>query len=93
MCLIPVFSVSVTREWLHKWLETVPVNKINFFGGDSMFPEGAYGHARMARQIVSEVLGAKVSSGYLSSDEALIIARKILRENAVELYDLGRFLR
>jgi uncharacterized protein len=93
MCLMPVFSVSVTREWLHKWLETVPVNKINFFGGDSMFLEGIYGHAVMARQIVSEVLSEKVTGGYLSLDEALYIARRILRENAIDLYGLQGFLR
>ena len=92
MCLMPVFSMSVTREWLHKWLETLPVNKINFFGGDCLFPEGAYGHSVMARRVVTEVLTEKVEEGYLSTDEALSIARRILRENAIELYRLQRFL-
>jgi hypothetical protein len=90
---MPVFSMSVTREWLHKWIETLPVNKINFFGGDCLFLEGTYGHAVMARQIVSEVLSEKVERGYLSLDEALYIARRILRENAIDLYGLQRFLR
>jgi len=93
MCLMPVFSMSVTREWLHKWIETLPLNKINFFGGDCLFLEGTYGHAVMARQIVSEVLSEKVERGYLSLDEALYIARRILRENAIDLYGLQRFLR
>ena len=92
MCLMPVFSMSVTREWLHKWLETVPVNKINLFGGDSMFLEGTYGHAVMARKIAVDVLAEKVEQGYLSTDEAIQIARRILRENAIELYGLQRFL-
>ncbi|HUU29132.1 MAG TPA: amidohydrolase family protein [archaeon] len=92
MCLMPVFSMSVTKEWLHKWLETLPVNKINVFGGDCLFPEGTYGHSVMARQLVAETLTEKVEAGYLSMDEALSIARRILRENAIELYGLERFL-
>ena len=92
MCLMPVFSMSVTREWLHKWLETIPVNKINLFGGDSMFLEGSYGHAVIARRIVTEVLTEKVEQGYISTDEAEEIAGRIMRENAIELYNLHRFL-
>ena len=93
MCLMPVFSVSVTREWLNKWIETLPVTKINFFGGDCLFLEGSYGHAVMARRVVSEVLCEKIESGYLSEDEARHIAVRILRDNAIELYGLQRFLR
>jgi predicted TIM-barrel fold metal-dependent hydrolase len=93
MCLMPVLSMRVTREWLHKWLELLPVNKINLFGGDSMFLEGTYGHAVMARRIATEVLTEKVEEGYLSSEEAIHIARRILRENAIELYGLERFLK
>jgi len=92
MCLMPVFSMSATREWLNRWLETVPVTKINVFGGDSMFLEGAYGHSVMARRIVAEVLTDKVEEGYLIEDEAVKIARMILRENAIEIYGLRRFL-
>ncbi|MBW7996480.1 MAG: amidohydrolase family protein [Candidatus Glassbacteria bacterium] len=93
MCQMPVFSMSVTREWLHKWLETVPVTKINLFGGDSMFLEGSYGHSVIARRVAAEVLTEKVEEGYLSTNEAIHISRRILRENAIELYELERFLR
>lgn len=92
MCLMPVLSMSATREWLHKWLELLPLNKINLFGGDSMFLEGSYGHAVMTRRIASEVLTEKVEQGLFSLDEAVFIARRILRENAIELYGLKRFL-
>ena len=92
MCLMPVFSMSVAREWLHKWLETLPVNKINVFGGDCMFLEGTYGHSVMARRLVTETLAGKVAAGDLSVEDALKIARMILRENAVKLYRLERFL-
>ena len=47
----------------------------------------------MARRVVSEVLCEKIESGYLSEDEARHIAVRILRDNAIELYGLQRFLR
>ncbi|MFH1071196.1 MAG: amidohydrolase family protein [Candidatus Glassbacteria bacterium] len=93
MCLMPVFSLSVAEEWLNNWIETLPVTKINLFGGDCMFLEGSYGHAVMTRRVVTDVLSRKVESGYLSPEEALYIAGRILRENAIELYGLQRFLK
>jgi len=92
MCLMPVFSMSVAKEWLHKWLETLPVSKINVFGGDCMFLEGAYGHSVMARGLVAETMAEKVIAGTLSVEEAIKIAKMILRENAIKLYALERFL-
>jgi len=92
MTWLPIISPTEAREWLGKWIETVPVNKINVFGGDYLFPEGAYGHSVLARQIVTEALAAKVEAGYLTESEAVWIARRILRENAIELFGLKRFL-
>ena len=58
-----------------------------------MFLEGSYGPAVMARRVVSEVLCEKIESGCLSESETRNIALRILRENAIELYSLQRFLR
>ncbi|MBN2289988.1 MAG: amidohydrolase [Candidatus Glassbacteria bacterium] len=91
-CWLPVISPTAARLWLHQWLETVPANKIMAFGGDYLFPEGAYGHSRVARQVVAETLAEKVESGYLSMAEAEQIARMLLRENAIRLFRLERFL-
>ncbi|HUU29849.1 MAG TPA: amidohydrolase family protein [archaeon] len=92
MCWLPIISPTVTKEWLHKWLETVPVNKIMAFGGDYQFPEGTYAHSVIARQVVAETLAEKVEAGYLTEEEAVWIARRLLRENAIELFRLERFL-
>ena len=45
---------------LHEWLETIPASKILGFGGDYIIPEGSYGHAVMARQVVTQVLCDKI---------------------------------
>lgn len=85
---LPIISPEVARRLLHELIETVPGNKIMAFGGDSMTVEMAYGHAVMARQVVARVLSEKVDEGYLSEDEAAVLARRMLRDNPASLYKL-----
>lgn len=88
MCWLHVISPWVARQTLHEWIETVPSNKIFGFGGDYIFVEGAYAHAQMARADVAQVLVEKVEASYLTEDEAVGLARKILRENAKMFFGL-----
>ncbi len=88
MCWTPVISPAYSIRYLDEWLETVPANKIMAFGGDYRIVELAYAHSVFARQIVSKVLIDKVRSGYFSEKEALIVAKKILRDNAMEIFKL-----
>jgi predicted TIM-barrel fold metal-dependent hydrolase len=90
MCWMHIISPSSSKRWLEEWLETVPSNKILAFGGDFIIVEGAYGHAKMARENVAEVLAKKVDEGYFSEDEATVIAKRILRDNALELFGLKK---
>lgn len=83
-----VISPAYSIRYLDEWLETVPANKIMAFGGDYSVVELAYAHSVFARRIVSKVLIGKVGSGYMSEDEAKYIAKKILRENALEIFKL-----
>ena len=84
-----IISPEMGRRLLHELIETVPGSKIMAFGGDSMTVEMAYGHARMARQVVARVLSEKVDEGYLSEDEAIRLARRMLRDNPASLYKLS----
>ena len=84
-----IISESVTKRYLHEWIETVPSNKIFGFGGDYIFIEGAYGHSVMARTLIAEVLTEKVQSGYFTIPEALKFAYKILRKNALDIFNLN----
>lgn len=85
---LPIISPEMARRLLHELIETVPGNKIMAFGGDSMTVEMAYGHAVMARQVVARVLSEKVDEGYLGEDEAIALARRMLRDNPASLYKL-----
>jgi predicted TIM-barrel fold metal-dependent hydrolase len=88
LCWLHIISPTAGARMLHEAIETVPANKIFAFGGDFIIPEGAYGHSVLARQVVSRVLTEKVEEGYLSDEEALHLARLILRENPASLYRL-----
>lgn len=41
-----------------------------------------------ARDVITDVLAEKVSRNYFDEDDAIEVALKILRENAIELCDL-----
>ena len=88
MCWMYIISPSYSKRYLHEWLETVPANKIMAFGGDYSVVECIYGHVVMARQIVSDVLIDKVASQYMTEDEARHVAKRLLRENALEVFKL-----
>lgn len=81
-----LISPYVAREALSEWIDTVPSNKILGFGGDYVFVEGSYGHSIIARQNVSRILIQKVENGDLKLEYAKSLAKKILRENAINLF-------
>ena len=83
-----LISPSYTEQYLQQYMETVPANKIMAFGGDSQTVEGAYGASVLARNCVAASLIGRIKSGYLTEAEAIVIAGKILRENAIKIYNL-----
>lgn len=88
MCWSAVISPSYSERYLHEWIETVPSNKIMAFGGDYHNVESTFAHSLIARGIVSKVLIEKVGSGYLTEAEALEIAKRILHDNAIDLFKI-----
>ena len=88
LCWMHIISPRVARDYLSEYIETVPTNKITGFGGDYRFVEGAAIHAEMARQNVAWVLAEKLLNGYLNEDQAVELAEKILRRNAISIYRL-----
>jgi|GEM_PF-34927 len=86
MCWSHIISPSYSEQFLNEWLETVPANKIMAFGGDYGIVEGTYAHSVIARQVVAKVLIEKVRTGYMLGDEAISVANRILRDNALEVF-------
>jgi uncharacterized protein len=88
MCWLHIISPQAARAYLAEWIDAVPANKIMAFGGDYTYVEGAYAHAEMARENVAAVLAEKVLSGYMTEADAIGLARRILRNNAIAIYRL-----
>jgi len=86
-------SPHALAETLRVWLESQPQKLL--YGTDSGPAEGNYTWEetlwvanRRARAALTAALDAMVADGELSRDEALSIARGVLRENAIKLYGL-----
>jgi predicted TIM-barrel fold metal-dependent hydrolase len=86
LCWLHIISPFKARQTLSEWLDTIPSNKILGFGGDYRFIEGVYGHAVIARENIARVLTEKVEEGNYGKDEAVQLARKLLRGNAHDLF-------
>ena len=69
-------------------LDCIPANKIHGFGGDYFFVEGVYGHAEMTRREITRVLCEKVEEGRFTEEDALRVGTMLLRDNAIENFDL-----
>lgn len=76
------------RRYLSDMLETIPVNKIHGFGGDSIFVESSYGQSVMARREIARVLTKKVEEGKFKEEYAVWVAQRILRENGLENFNI-----
>jgi hypothetical protein len=91
LCWLPQISQTVAKQVLEECLDAVPYNKI-FWGGDEVYIEGAVGALELAKEIVAEVLIARVKRGSLTVDTALLIADHIFRNNAIQLLGLKEIL-
>jgi len=86
MTWLNVISPKSAQLALSKWIDLLPINKIIAFGGDERRVEVSYGNSVIARETIARVLWEKVVSGDLLSKRVSLIAQKLLRENAYELY-------
>ncbi|HNQ34995.1 MAG TPA: amidohydrolase family protein [bacterium] len=87
---IYLVSPAASRQVLSEWLDLVPIHRLIGFGSDVHFPELIWGHLEMARDCVAEVLTDKVTQDYWSEGLARDAARKLFRENGLELYALKK---
>lgn len=88
MCWAHIISPVASRNILSEWLEFLPYNKINGFGGDYCFVDGIYGHQHIARRNIAEVLSEKVERGLFSVSKACEIGKAILYDNPARLFGI-----
>ncbi len=88
-CWVNSISPHVARQLLAEAIECVPINKIFAHGGDVGRPEIAVGMAMQSRENVALVLAEKVELGIFPLEEAKEYAERVLRTNALEMWNMG----
>ena len=88
-CWLPRVSPSAYRAALTSWIETVPLNKIFAWGGDSGILEVSYGSLALAKDLIADVLADLVERGYFDPDLARHVARRILHDNGMDFWRTG----
>ena len=84
-----LLSPSHFRRVLHEAIEVLPDESRLMLGGDNWHVEETYGALRLARRLLGEVLEEKVAAGYFGPSDAARLARRILRENALQFFRLS----
>jgi predicted TIM-barrel fold metal-dependent hydrolase len=82
-----LFSPSAAKRTLAEAMDIVPIDRL-MMGTDTANLEEMYGTVKFTRRVLAEVLAEKVAGGYLTEVAALSAARRILHDNAMELYGL-----
>jgi len=83
-----LLSPSHFKFALHEAIEMLPDESRMMFGGDNWHVEETYGTMKLARRLIGEALDEKVTAGYFSVQDAERLAKKILRENAINFFKL-----
>jgi hypothetical protein len=80
----PYSSTDFVRRFLH----AVPSNKLFAFGGDTFWPTSAVAYSIQARHGLQRALEAEIAEGHLSEQEAITVARRLMRDNPYACFDL-----
>jgi predicted TIM-barrel fold metal-dependent hydrolase len=82
-----LFGMPNVRQRIYEALEACPYSKI-LYGADGSLPEGLWIAARRYKAALGHVLAELVGEGFCSTREAHQVARMILHDNAVRMYQL-----
>lgn len=88
---MPQISREAAADAIHQWLDLVPYNKF-FWGGDCTVIEGSAGALVEMRDLLAQVLSERMDAGRMTMETAQDIALKMLRENAVRVFQLEKKL-
>ena len=86
---IPCLSVSGMQNIIKQLIELAPTSKLMYSSDAYLIPDLYYLGAKWGRKILGQVLDESIKDGDLTIKEAEEIAIAILRENAIQLYQLN----
>jgi hypothetical protein len=84
---LPQISREAAVKALDEWFDLVPYNKF-FWGGDCHYIEESVGSLEFAKDVVAQVLAARINRGLMTREVARDAALKIFRENAIRVFKL-----
>jgi uncharacterized protein len=88
---LPQISKTEANHTLHEMLDAIPYNKF-LWGGDVSRIEDAVGSLELGKEVVATVLAERVEKGEMTEGLAFEIAKRIFRDNAIELFRLDKKL-
>jgi hypothetical protein len=84
---LPQISREAAVKALDDMFDLVPYNKF-FWGGDCHYIEESVGSLEFAKDVVAQVLAARINRGLMTREVARDAALKLFRENAVRFFKL-----
>jgi predicted TIM-barrel fold metal-dependent hydrolase len=87
ICWLPLLSPSAAKRMLHELIEDGAFYK-TCWGCDTWTSEESYGALLAFRYVLASVLSERVEDGFLSMEDARMIADGILNNNARSIYGL-----
>jgi predicted TIM-barrel fold metal-dependent hydrolase len=89
-CWAWILGPTLAKRTLREMLDAIPYSKILGFGGDYRYVELSYGHSRIARNGVVQVLAEMIEDGICTEEAAVEIAQAILTDNPARLFPKNR---
>jgi len=90
MCWAWSINPYRSADFLRSMMHCVPDSKIMVFGGDAYFPSASVAYGYQARQWLLHTLLSEVEDCLIKEKDAIMFARRIMRENAQEVFNISR---
>ena len=87
MCWSWSLNPLAAKDFLKKFILTVPNNKIFTFGGDDKIVENLVGHAFVARKGIAQALTELVTENWITLDDALDLVDHLMYKNAKRIFE------
>jgi hypothetical protein len=87
MCWSWSINPLAAKDFLKKFILTVPNNKIFTFGGDDKIVENVIGHAFVARKGIAQALTELVTENWITIGDALDLTDILMYKNAEKIFE------
>jgi hypothetical protein len=87
MCWSWSLNPLAAKDFLKKFILTVPNNKIFTFGGDDKIVENLVGHAFIARKGIAQALNELVNENWISLNDALDLVDHLMFKNVEKMFE------